>query len=580
MPLVPIDVPPGVVRRATPLQSAGRYWDANLIRWQSGKLLPVGGWQEIISTPLTSPPKKIFSWNTNAGVSLTLVGCDDGLFLVNTSSGTYTDVTPDGYVTADTGVVGGYGSYDYGDLLYGDDTDLTYPRPPSAQLFLPFSWTMDNWGEEVLLVSSSDGRLLHFEENETDAHTVGVNDIVTAVRTSNVITVTTASHHGFASGDSVVISGVSVSGMNGTYVIDSVPTPTTFTYANSGTNATGTGGTVSTLIPVPQNNRGVIVTDERYAVLFGSGGNARRVAWSNQEDYTNWDFANTTTTSGFLDLDTADQIITAAAVREGTLIWTNNEAWLMRYIGLPFVYSIERIGKGCGLLAPSAFATTAGRCIWMGREGFWIYDGGVVKPLPCAVGAYVFNDLDPISGPIYSHGSDNGVFSESWFWYPSQGSATANRYVIYSYSEGWWSIGEMERSAAQSAGVFPNPMAASIDGNLYFHEDGWTASGVPITTARFAETAAINIQSGNNIINVTQAIADTGYSYDSTQVTLFGSYTPQGAESVFGPYNARPDGYTDARASGRELRMKIAATQDQEWSIGQVRLDIKPGGAR
>jgi hypothetical protein len=578
MPLVPIDVPPGVVRRATPLQSAGRYWDANLIRWQSGKLLPVGGWQRITETPLTSTPRAIFPWNTNSGVSLTLIGCDDGIFSLEGS--TYTDVTPDNFTPAEAADVGGYGAYDFGELLYGDDTDLTYPRPESAQFFPPFSWTIDNWGEDALAVASSDGRLLHYQESEATLHQVGVTDIITAIRASNIITVTTTDHHGFANGDSIVIAGVSVGSMDGTYVITSVPTETTFTYANSGSNTTGTGGTASTLIPVPENNRGVVVTTERYAVLFGSGGNARRVAWSNQEDYTNWDFANVTTTSGFLDLDTTDVIIMATSVREGILIWTSNEAWLMRYIGLPFIYSIDRIGFGCGLLAPKSFATTAGRCIWMGREGFWIYDGGVVKPLACDVGAYVFSNIDPDSGISVSHGSDNGIFPEAWFWYPSIDSSVPDRYVVYNYSEGWWSIGEMERSASVSAGIFKFPISGSVDGTLYFHEDGWTDAGVPITTARYAETASINVLGGNNISNVTQAVTDSGTTYDATQLTMYAAFTPQGAETVFGPYLARPDGYTDVRVSGRDFRVKIAATKDEEWSIGQIRLDVKPGGRR
>jgi hypothetical protein len=500
--------------------------------------------------------------------------------LFSLEGSTYTDVTPDGFITPAASQFGGYGAYEYGALLYGDDTDPADPRPPSAQYLLPFSWTMDTWGGDVLLVASSDGRLLQFEQGDTEAHPVGVAEIITAVRASNIITVTTAFHHGFASGDSVVIGGVSVSGMNGTYVITSVPTRTTFTYANSGTNATGTGGTASTLIPCPVGNRGVFVTPERYAVLFGAGGNTRRVAWSNQEDYTNWDFASVTTTAGFLDLDTTDSIIMAAGVREGTLIWTNNEAWIMRYIGLPFVYSIEKIGNGCGLMAPNSFATTAGRCIWMGREGFWIYDGGVVKPLPCDVGSYVFEEIDRNSGSLYTHGSDSGIFPEAWFWYPSQGSDVPDRYVIFNYAEGWWSIGEMERTASSPAGVYQYPMLGSSDGNLYFHEDGWTNAGVPITTDRYAETASINVLNGNSIANVIQAITDSGYSYDNTQLTLFSTFAPQGDETAFGPYVSRSDGYTDMRASGRDFRVKIESTKDQEWSIGSVRLEIRPGGKR
>jgi hypothetical protein len=115
---------------------------------------------------------------------------------------------------------------------------------------------------------------------------------------------------------------------------------------------------------------------------------------------------------------------------------------------------------------------------------------------------------------------------------------------------------------------------------MFFHEDGWTDAGLPITTGRYAETAAINVFGGNFVSNITHAITDSGHSYDSTQITFFGSYTPQGAETTFGPYSPRPDGYTDIRVSGREVRAKIESTKDQEWSIGQVRLDIKPGGKR
>ena len=578
MPFIPIDVPPGVVKRATPLQSSGRYWDANLVRWQSGKLLPVGGWTRITSSSLGATPKAIFSWNTNAGLSLTIIGCDNNLFSLEGSA--YTDITPDNYIGPEDNVEGAYGSYDYGVLLYGDDTNVTYPRPPSEEFQLPFSWSIDNWGEDALAVSSSDGRLLHYAEGDTKTHPVGAANILTAVRVTNVVTVTTGYHHDFLAGDSVAISGVSVANMNGLFTVVTTPSLTSFTYASAAADASGTGGTASPAVPVPTNNRGVIVTPERYAVLYGAGGNARRVSWSNQEDYTNWDFASAVTTAGFLDLDTTDAIIMAAPVREGTLIWTNNEAWIMRYIGLPFVYSIERIGSGCGLMAPRSFATTAGRCIWMGREGFWIYDGGVVKPLSCDVGSYVFGDIDSNVGTLYSHGSDNGVFPEVWFWYPSSGSTSTNKYVIYNYAEGWWSVGAMERSAASPSGVYPYPIMGNAAGNLFFHEDGWTDAGDPIETDRYAETASITLSGGNVISNITQGMVDNGYGYASTQLTFLSTFAPQGAETTYGPYNSRSDGYMDIRASGRDFRVKISSTQDAEWSIGQIRLDVTTGGRR
>ena len=66
-----------------------------------------------------------------------------------------------------------------------------------------------------------------------------------AVRAANIVTITTTSPHGLGTGQSVTIAGVSDSSFNGTFTIASVPSTTTFTYAQTGSNATSGGGTVS-----------------------------------------------------------------------------------------------------------------------------------------------------------------------------------------------------------------------------------------------------------------------------------------------------------------------------------------------
>lgn len=63
--------------------------------------------------------------------------------------------------------------------------------------------------------------------------------------TSNVATITTSATHGLFVGDTVKITGVDTT-FNGTYVITTVPSTTTFTYARTATNVTSaaSGGTV------------------------------------------------------------------------------------------------------------------------------------------------------------------------------------------------------------------------------------------------------------------------------------------------------------------------------------------------
>jgi len=54
--------------------------------------------------------------------------------------------------------------------------------------------------------------------------------------TSNTVTITTSTAHGFEAGDSVEVTAVTETGINGTYTILAVPTTTTFTYTKAGDN--------------------------------------------------------------------------------------------------------------------------------------------------------------------------------------------------------------------------------------------------------------------------------------------------------------------------------------------------------
>ena len=60
--------------------------------------------------------------------------------------------------------------------------------------------------------------------------------------TNNVATITTSAAHGFAAGDTVVVTGVD-STFNGEYTIGTVPTTTTFTYAKTASNVTSASAT-------------------------------------------------------------------------------------------------------------------------------------------------------------------------------------------------------------------------------------------------------------------------------------------------------------------------------------------------
>jgi len=75
--------------------------------------------------------------------------------------------------------------------------------------------------------------------------------------TSNIATITTSATHGFAVGDYVVVSGVDAT-FNGTYLVASVPTTTTFTYEKTASNVTSASATGSAVVSSKRRFGGIV----------------------------------------------------------------------------------------------------------------------------------------------------------------------------------------------------------------------------------------------------------------------------------------------------------------------------------
>lgn len=352
-------------------------------------------------------------------------------------------------------------------------------------------------------------------------------------------------------------------------------------YFNSSNTTTAPTVITDGLTPtkVPAGNTSVTVTDERHVMAIGCGGNQRRVGWSSRESTTDWDFASTTNTAGYLDLDCRTPLTRGIKVREGTLILSLSEAYLARYVGEPYIYGIDRIADTT-LLCPTAVAAYNGKAAWMGRNGFWKYEGGFLTPLDCPISNDVFSAIDPTYGPRRAHAVHNGTFPEVWFFYPSTGQAECDRYVAWNYSENFWFWGALSRTAAVSGETYPHPFMGGTDKNIYEHETGWTAAGASRVGQIYAETGMLPLTNGDRGVVVTNILPANGHGYNSLQVKFYSRQTPEGQEKTWGAYHPRSNGYTDCRVSARDLRMRIEATADTDWSIGAMRFDVKAGAGR
>jgi hypothetical protein len=325
------------------------------------------------------------------------------------------------------------------------------------------------------------------------------------------------------------------------------------------------------LTNAPIDNKAVLVTAERFVFALGAGGNARKVAWSDQEDNTMWTPA-VTNQAGDIELETVGSIVTGKRLRGVNLIFTDVDVHTAQYQGPPFVYGFERIATGCGLISAQAVAAVESVAYWWSPSGFFMYDG-FVRPMKCDVLDYIQNNVSQQQrSKVYAVA--NNQFGEIWWFYPSATSNEVDSYVVYNYREQHWSIGTLARTAGTDRGVFNYPLMVSTDGYIYEQEVGTEYDGA----APYAQTGPIEFGNGERLMVARQLIADEKMQ-GSVGVQFKTRFTPLGDEVV--KTYAIDSPYTPVRFTGRQIEMRITgATPSTDWRVGTMRLDAVSGGQR
>ena len=171
------------------------------------------------------------------------------------------------------------------------------------------------------------------------------------------------------------------------------------------------------------------------------------IAWCDIANLQDWT-VSTTNQAGSFRLSSGSLIIDGTWFGVFGLVWTDIELWMIQYINFPLVYSFNRVGQNCGLIAPQAWASLGTLVAWMGANDFYSFQGGPVRPIPCSVRDFVFNNLD--RSYLHSVHCEANSFGNEFKWrFPTVGSGgVANAYAKWNpaeegqgYEEGAWDIG-------------------------------------------------------------------------------------------------------------------------------------------
>ena len=328
----------------------------------------------------------------------------------------------------------------------------------------------------------------------------------------------------------------------------------------------------------PTNIVGCSVSQEGFIFVYAG----RRISWSDQEQATVW-AASAANQAGDIDLVTEGVFRAGRRLRGGVhLHFTDVDVWASTYQGPPFVYGFQLAGADCGPVSTGAPLSIDSRCVWMGRKGFFLYDGAV-NALACEVADRVFADFNGLqqSKVAAFHNTD---FGEAWWFYPSGASNENDSYVYWSYRQNHWGVGRLARTCATGAGVFQNPIMVDPDGALWEHEEGFSYVAGDRTLTPFVRSGPVEWPAQSGMAQGEQRVAVKGFVADEktlgeTAVTFFAREFPNTDETAFGPFPVTGDP-TDLLFSTRQLELEIAFTGMDDARAGVFRLDVAPVSRR
>jgi hypothetical protein len=371
--------------------------------------------------------------------------------------------------------------------------------------------------------------------------------------------------------------------------------------------------TASTMTIVSDRDRHLIALGTETTIGDTTTQDPMFIRFSNQEDFNTW-APTATNTAGTFRLDTGNFIVGAVQGKDYIFILTDQAAYVMQFVGPPFVFSIRQVGTNCGCIGQHSIVFAQGAVFWMGfGGGFFVYDG-TVKQLPSLVEDFVFTTGGTNLGINYNasdivYGSHNSLYNEVVWFYPTANQTQINRSVVYNFVENTWTTMSLSRTTYSDAQTFDKPYATkylptgtptfpTINGvtntngssNYYEHETGVNEvsfTGVKTAIPAYIESGDFDLDiegDGQYLMKINRFIPDFKILNGNAKVTLLlRDYPSQTQNSqMLGPYTVTSSTTKiDTRARNRLMSIKVENdSTDENWRYGLFRVDIQPDGRR
>jgi hypothetical protein len=487
----------------------------------------------------------------------------------------------------------GYGVGGYGLGGYGSGTAIT---PTTGVPIHCDDWTLDNWGQILIACP--------VPAMEIALATTGASGNGTTA------TVTFSGTYVVPVGNSINITGMTPTGYNGYhYVTASSAGSVSFASTTTGAQtvagilidydaASGpifqwdptSGNTVATIIPqAPSVNDGMFVAmPQRQILAWGSTFTGVQdpllIRWCDVQNYSQW-IAQSTNQAGSIRIPKGSKIIGGIQGPQQCLFWTDLAVWSMQYIGQPYIYSLNELGTGCGMIGRKAAASHNGVVYWMGQSQFFQLAGDGVSSVPCPIWDVIFQQLDT-SNVDKIRVAVNSRFGEIAWYYPTTASnGEVSNYVKYNTIIKQWDFGVLGRSAWINQSVLGPPIGADpVSLNIYQHEISTDAGGSAMLSN--FQTGYFALDEANVKTFVDEVWPDMKWGYyggsqnATVSLTFYATDYPGATPSVYGPFTlTQATTFVSPRMRGRLVSIGMSSSDvGSFWRIGNMRYRSQPDG--
>lgn len=591
MPLVNLDIAPGIYKEASTRSARPQWADGDKVRFHSGFAEKIGGWDRFVSDALDGAAHGAWAWSTIARKKYAAFGTNDKLWLWSENDTALFNITP---IRATASLTDPFAT------TSGSTTVTVTDEGHGA---IAGDWvTISNASAVGGLSMNGDWQVATIVD--VDTYTIEHTSAAASTATGGGTAQVDYEIQHFTEASSTTSTGWGEGGFGqgpfgGSVVASTHVTGRIWFLENWGDDlianyfggqyylwdeSSGTDTRAALIEEAPTFGRGFMISPTSRQLITmgahdGSADDPMLLRWCDEEDLSTWT-STSQNAAGDIRLEIGTEIIGGKFTRGGALVLTDLAAYFLQHIGGQFIFRLDLVGTNCGLVGPHAITDFSGTLYFMGPNNFFSFSGQV-DVLPCDVQSFVFNGMT-LSAKSKVWAGTNREFNEVIWLYPADGADEPNRYVSYCRTNNTWSIGTLERTVWLDRNPLTNnPLAIDHDGVMYLHETGTDADGEPMTDV-YAESHDIEIGAGESMAFVRRLIPDWQTLTGTASVSIKAKAEPQATPTVKSRASvSESTRRIDLRARGRSLALRIESSgAGSHFRLGTFRADAVAHGKR